>query len=64
MRRKRLTFRELEALTSLGLTGFLAFNSTRVTGHEALLAEHGLIFGVDLHESTGDTEAESLSLVE
>ena len=65
LRRKRkniLTLRELEAFACFGTTGFLTFNNTRVTGHEAFDAECVLVFGIDLDESTGDGETESLGL--
>ena len=57
-----LTLGELEALTSLGLTGFLTLDSTGVAGHEAIGAEYSLVVGIDLDESAGDGETESLGL--
>ena len=45
-----------------GLAGFLAFHNAGVAGHEAFGAESRLVFGVDLHQSAGDGETESLGL--
>ena len=58
----RLTFRELEALAGLGLTGFLALDSARVAGHEAVLAQYALVLGVDLHQCAGDSQTQGLGL--
>lgn len=57
-----LTFAELEALASLGLTGFLTFNRTGIAGHEAELAEECLVVGVNLNKCAGDTETKCFSL--
>ena len=59
---QRLTFAELEALTGLGLTGFLTLNHTGVTHQEAFLLEGGAILDVVLAEGAGDSHAQSLSL--
>lgn len=59
---KRLTFAELEALASLGTTGFLTLDGTGVASHEAVLAQQSLVLGVDFHESASDGEAECFSL--
>ena len=57
-----LAFGELEALAGLGLAGFLTFNGTRVAGHEAMLAEGRLVFGIDFDKSASDAETESFCL--
>ena len=57
-----LTLTELEATTSLGLTWLLTLNSTRVACEETLVLQSLLVFGVNLNEGTGDSEAESLAL--
>ena len=57
-----LTLRELEAATCLWLTWLLTFNSTWVTCDEAFCAQSLLVFFVDLHECTGDSEAKCLAL--
>ena len=59
---RRLTLAELESLAGLGLTGFLALYSTRVAGHETLLAQCALVLGVDLHQGAGDSQTKGLGL--
>ena len=49
IRLNRLTLRELEALASLGTSGFLTLNDTGVAGDEAFDAEGVLVFGVNLY---------------
>ena len=57
-----LTLAELEALTGLGLTGFLTLDHTRVTHQETFLLESGAILDVVLAKSAGDSHTKSLSL--
>ena len=57
-----LTLGELEALACLGLTGFLTLYRTRVAGHEAFCTECGLVLGVNLYKSAGDSQTECLCL--
>lgn len=57
-----LTFRELEAFACFGLTGFLTFNGTRVTCHEAVFAEDSLVIGIESHKSACDAETEGFGL--
>ena len=57
-----LTLAELEALTGLGLTGFLTLDHTRVTHEEAFLLEGGAILDVVLAEGAGDSHTEGLGL--
>ena len=58
----KLTLAELEAATSLGLTGLFTLNGTRVTGHEAFCAESLLIVCVYFYESTGNCKTQCLAL--
>ncbi len=57
-----LTLRELEATACLWLTRLLTFNSTCITCDEAFSAECLLVFFVDFHKCTGDSEAKCLTL--
>ena len=59
---KLLTLRELEAATSLWLAWLLTFNSTCITCDEAFSTECLLVFFINFHKCTGDSEAESLTL--
>ncbi len=57
-----LTFAELEAFTSLGLTGFLTLNHTRVAHQQALSLQCRTVLGVVLAQGAGDSHSQSLSL--
>ena len=57
-----LTLTELEAATSLGLTWLLTLYLTAVACQETFVLQLLLVFFIDLHQSTGDSEAESLAL--
>ena len=57
-----LTFRELEALASTGLAGFLTLTRARVTLHVAFLFERHAEFCVELFKCTGDAEANGAGL--
>ena len=57
-----LTLTELEAATSLGLTWLLTLYLTAVTCQETFVLQLLLVFFIDLHQSTGDSKAESLAL--
>ena len=57
-----LTFGELEAFAGFGLTGFLTLYGTRVASHEAFSTKSGLVFSINLYESTRNGETECLSL--
>ena len=57
-----LTLAELEVLTSLRLTRFLTLNLTSVTSHEAFCLQRSLVFRIDFHQRTSDSEAKRLSL--
>lgn len=58
----RLTLTELEVLTSLRLTRFLTLNLTSVTSHEAFCLQRSLVFRIDFHQRTSDSEAKRLCL--
>ena len=57
-----LTLTELEAAACLGTTRLLALNNARVAGQEAFILEGFLVLGVNLDESAGDAQAQSLAL--
>src|SRR5574344_2355530 len=57
-----LTLRELEATACLWLTWLLTFNSTCITCDEALSTKCLLVFFVDFHECTSNSEAKCLAL--
>src|SRR3712207_3634085 len=57
-----LTLAELEATTCLWLTRLLTLNGAAVACEEACILESLLVFGVDFHESTCDSEAKGLAL--
>ncbi len=57
-----LTFGELEAFAGFGLTWFLTLYGTRVASHEAFSTKSGLVFSINLYESTRNGETECLSL--
>ena len=57
-----LTLTELEATTSLGLTGLLTLNGTGVASHEAFSTKSLLVISIDFHECTGNSEAKCLAL--
>ena len=57
-----LTLAELEAAASFRLTWLLTLNFAGVTGKESVVFQVFLIFGIDFHQCTGDSEAQSLAL--
>ena len=57
-----LTLTELEATTRLGLTWLLTLYLTAVACQETFVLQRLLILGIDLHQCTGDSEAERLAL--
>ena len=58
----RLTLAELEVLTCFGLTRFLTLNLTSVTSHEAFCLQRSLVFRIDFHQRTSDSETQCLCL--
>src|SRR5690606_27893262 len=59
----RLTFRELEATTCFTLTKLLTLYRTWVTRQQVFLLQRIVILlGIFLHQSTGDTQLDSLCL--
>ena len=59
-----LTFRELETLTSTGLTGLLTFLGSGVASHQAVLLEGRSQSCVHLFEGACDTEADCARLTD
>ena len=59
-----LAFRELEATTRTGLTGFLTFLHTRIAGQEAGLLEVAAETFVDLKEGAGNAVAQRAGLAD
>ncbi len=57
-----LTLTELEAATSLGLTGLLTLYLTAVACQETSILQLFLVLFVHLDEGTGNSHAESLAL--
>ena len=60
--KRRLAFGELEVLTSLLATELLTFHSTRITSHETLLLESGLVFCIVRNESASDAKTDCTHL--
>ena len=60
--RQRLTFAELEAFASLGLTGFLALDHTGVAHEETFFLQSGAVFDVVLAKGTGCGHGRGLGL--
>ena len=58
----RLTFTELESLTSFRTSRFLTFNSTRVTSNETFCTKSGFVFRIDLNQCASDSQASCLRL--
>ena len=57
-----LTLTELEATTSLGLSGLLTLNNAAVACEETVILQVLLVFGVHLDECAGDSKTQSLAL--
>ena len=57
-----LTLTELEATASLRLTRLLALYLAAVACEETVVLQVLLIFGIDLHQSAGDAQTQSLAL--
>ena len=58
----RLTFTELESLTSFRTTRFLTLNSARIASNETFFAKSCFIFGIYLYECACNCETKSLRL--
>ena len=58
----RLTFTELESLTSFRTTRFLTLNSTRIASYESFRSQDSHIFRINLYQRTRDSLTGSLRL--
>ena len=59
---RKLTFTELESAACLWTTRLLTFNLTAITCNETLSTQSALVFLINLHQSTGNSQTGSLRL--